>query len=154
VGRLSRRQHGFKSHWGRHLNNKVASESGRLFCCLPGRPVSWTSSFGEADNRDLCVCLIAFHPVRTRKQKLVSEGMQRITLRHHRGTFVGCFSIRLKKNVNSDLFKNWKVTRNPSITNQMARESCGWCDLGKRGRVMIGICLPFKKVKGICYNNV
>ena len=62
---------------------------------------------------------------------------------------MGRFFLCLKKNINWDLLKKWKVTRNPLITDQMARESCGWSNLGKRVRVMIGISLPFEKVKGI-----
>jgi len=35
---------------------------------------------------------------------------------------VGCFSLRLKKNINWELFKRWKINRNPLITEQMARD--------------------------------
>ena len=65
---------------------------------------------------------IRFCPTETRKQTMVPEGMERITLRHHKGAFVGCFSLRLKKNVNWEMFKRWKSNRNPSITDQMARD--------------------------------
>jgi len=49
-------------------------------------------------------------------EALIPEGMERITLRHHRGVFVGCFSLRLWKNIRWDLFKRWKIDRNPRIT--------------------------------------
>ena len=55
-------------------------------------------------------------------ETLIPEGMERITLRHHRGAFVGCFSLRLWKNIRWDLFKRWKVDRNPRITDRMARD--------------------------------
>jgi len=35
---------------------------------------------------------------------------------------VGCFSLRLKKNINWELFKEWKDKRYPSITEQIARD--------------------------------
>ncbi len=66
--------------------------------------------------------VIRIFPPSTEKQTLVPEGMERITLRHHKGAFVGCFSLRLKKNVNWEMFKRWKSNRNPSITDQMARD--------------------------------
>jgi hypothetical protein len=65
---------------------------------------------------------IRFYPAGTEKQTLVPEGMERITLRHHKGAFVGCFSLRLKKNVNWEMFNLLKSNRNPSITEQMARD--------------------------------
>jgi predicted amidophosphoribosyltransferase len=65
---------------------------------------------------------IRFYPAETEKQTLVPGGMERITLRHHKGAFVGCFSLRLEKNINWELFKRWKSNRNPSITAQMARD--------------------------------
>ncbi len=55
-------------------------------------------------------------------ETLIPEGMERITLRHHRGAFVGCFSLRLWKNIRWDLFKRWKVERNPRITDRMATD--------------------------------
>jgi hypothetical protein len=42
-------------------------------------------------------------------------------VRHHKGAFVGCCSLRLKKNINWELLKKLKSNRNPSITDQMAR---------------------------------
>jgi len=51
---------------------------------------------------------IRFYPEGTEKQTLVPEGMEKITLRHHKGAFVGCFSLRLKKNINWEMFKPWK----------------------------------------------
>ena len=63
-----------------------------------------------------------WHPQPTAGQSLVLEGREKITLRHHRAAFVGCFSLHLKKNIHWDLFKTWKVTRNPSITEEMARD--------------------------------
>ncbi len=60
------------------------------------------------------------HFPETGKQTLVRQDMEKITLRHHKGAFVGCFSLRLKKNINWDLFKKWKKNRNPWITDQMA----------------------------------
>ena len=35
---------------------------------------------------------------------------------------MGCFSLRLKKNIDWDLFTRWKVNRNPSLTDQMATD--------------------------------
>jgi predicted amidophosphoribosyltransferase len=46
----------------------------------------------------------------------------KITLRHHKRAFVGCFSLRLKKNIEWDLFKVWKENRNPSITDLIAKD--------------------------------
>ncbi len=63
---------------------------------------------------------IRFHLPETGKQTLMPKAMEKITLRHHKGAFVGCFSLRLKKNTDWDLFKKWKENRNPSITDQMA----------------------------------
>ena len=57
-----------------------------------------------------------------KKQILIREGKERITLRHHKGAFVGCFSLRLKKNINWELFKLWKEKRCPSITDRIARD--------------------------------
>ncbi|MEO0248182.1 MAG: phosphoribosyltransferase [candidate division WOR-3 bacterium] len=65
---------------------------------------------------------VRFYPPETGKHTLVPEAMDRITLRHHRAAFVGCFSLRLKKNIDWDLFKRWKVNRSPSLTDQMARD--------------------------------
>jgi predicted amidophosphoribosyltransferase len=65
---------------------------------------------------------IHFYPPDMGKQSLVAEAMERITLRHHRAAFVGCFSLSLKKNIDWDLFKRWKVNRNPMLTEQMARD--------------------------------
>ena len=59
---------------------------------------------------------------RHKKQSLIPEGKERIILRHHKGAFVGCFSLRLKKNINWELFKEWKDKRYPSITEQIARD--------------------------------
>jgi len=56
------------------------------------------------------------------KQKLIPEGQERVTLRHNKKAFVGCFSLRLKKNINWELFKKWKENRSPSITHQIARD--------------------------------
>jgi predicted amidophosphoribosyltransferase len=61
---------------------------------------------------------IRFHTPET--ENLVPEGLEKITLRHHRAAFVGCFSLRLKKNIDWDLFKRWKENRNPSLTEKMA----------------------------------
>lgn len=66
--------------------------------------------------------VIPLFPVTIQKLTLVPEGMEKITLRHHKGAFVGCFSLRLRKNVNWDIFKRWKENRNPSITEEMARD--------------------------------
>ena len=57
-----------------------------------------------------------------RRQRLIPEGKERITLRHHKHAFVGCFSLRLKKNINWELFKKWKEKRSLSITHQMAKD--------------------------------
>ena len=65
---------------------------------------------------------VRFYPPETGKQTLVPEDMERITLRHHRAAFVGCFSLRLKKNIDWDLFKRCKVNRNPMLTDHMARD--------------------------------
>jgi len=61
---------------------------------------------------------------RRKKEKkiLIPEGRERITLRHHKGAFVGCFSLRLKKNIDWGLFKLWKEKRTPSVTDQIARD--------------------------------
>jgi hypothetical protein len=48
---------------------------------------------------------IPLYPPETGKQTLVLEATNRITLRHHKGAFVGCFSLRLKKNIDWELFK-------------------------------------------------
>ncbi len=61
-------------------------------------------------------------PPGTGKQTLVSEDTERIMLRHHKGAFVECFSLRLKKNIDWDLFKWWKVNRDPSLTDQITRD--------------------------------
>ena len=66
--------------------------------------------------------VIRIFPPATEKQTLAPEGMERIMLRHHKGAFVGCFSLCLNKNVNWEMFKKWKSNRNPSITDQMARD--------------------------------
>jgi predicted amidophosphoribosyltransferase len=63
-----------------------------------------------------------FSPLYMAEPVLVPEGMEKIILRHHKGAFLGCFSLRLKKNINWELFKQWKANRNPSITDQMARD--------------------------------
>ncbi len=65
---------------------------------------------------------VCFSYPETQKQGLILEGTERITLRHHKGAFVGCFSLRLKKQINWELFKTWKTTRNPSLTEAMARD--------------------------------
>jgi predicted amidophosphoribosyltransferase len=65
---------------------------------------------------------IRLYPPDTGKCTLVPEATDRITLRHHKGAFVGCFSLRLKKNIDWDLFKRWKVNRNPSLTDRIARD--------------------------------
>jgi|GEM_PF-1045624 len=65
---------------------------------------------------------IRLYPPDTEKCTLVPEAMERITLRHHRAAFVGCFSLRLKKNIDWEIFKRWKVNRNPMLTDQMARD--------------------------------
>jgi len=57
-----------------------------------------------------------------KNQILIPEGKERIILRHHKGAFVGCFSLRLRKNINWKLFKQWKENRYPHITEQMARD--------------------------------
>jgi len=66
--------------------------------------------------------VIPLFPGEIQKQTLIPDGMEKITLRHHKGAFVGCFSLRLKKNINWELFKRWKVNRNPLITEEMARD--------------------------------
>jgi predicted amidophosphoribosyltransferase len=55
-------------------------------------------------------------------QSLIPEGMEKVILRHHKGAFIGCFSLRLRANVNWDLFKQWKSNRNPMVTDEMARD--------------------------------
>jgi len=60
-------------------------------------------------------------PLRPRYQ-LIPEGMERIILRHHKGAFMGCFSLRLRRNINWELFKEWKQNRNPVVTEEMARD--------------------------------
>ncbi len=35
---------------------------------------------------------------------------------------MGCFSLRLRKNIDWELFKSWKQTRNPAVTEQMAAD--------------------------------
>jgi predicted amidophosphoribosyltransferase len=65
---------------------------------------------------------VRFYPPEMGKQTLVPEATDRITLRHHRAAFVGCFSLRLKKNIDWDLFKRWKVNRNPMLTDHMAMD--------------------------------
>ena len=57
-----------------------------------------------------------------KNQILIPEGKERIILRHHKGAFVGCFSLRLKKNINWELFKEWKNKRYPCITEQIATD--------------------------------
>jgi len=53
---------------------------------------------------------------------ILPEERGKITLRHHRGAFVGCFSLRLRKNIDWELFKSWKTNRNPAITEEMAAD--------------------------------
>ena len=65
---------------------------------------------------------IKFLTERSQKQTLVLNGREKITLRHHKNAFVGCFSLRLRKNINWELFKLWKEKRYPSVTEQMARD--------------------------------
>jgi len=59
---------------------------------------------------------------RIKRERLIPEGKEKVTLRHQKRAFVGCFSLRLKKNINWELFKKWKETRSPSITHQIARD--------------------------------
>lgn len=61
-------------------------------------------------------------PAQAQCQSLIPEGMEKIILRHHRGAFMGCFSLRLKKNINWDLFKQWKTNRNPLVTDEMSKD--------------------------------
>jgi predicted amidophosphoribosyltransferase len=61
-------------------------------------------------------------PDRTQMPSLIPEGMEKIILRHHKGAFIGCFSLRLKKNINWDLYKQWKLNRNPMVTEMMAKD--------------------------------
>jgi len=65
---------------------------------------------------------IKFLTERSQKQTLILNGREKITLRHHKNAFVGCFSLRLRKNINWELFKLWKEKRYPSVTEQMARD--------------------------------
>ena len=65
---------------------------------------------------------IKFLTERSQKQTLILNGREKITLRHHKNAFVGCFSLRLRKNINWELFKLWKEKRYPSLTEQMARD--------------------------------
>ena len=58
---------------------------------------------------------IKFLTERSQKQTLVLNGREKITLRHHKNAFVGCFSLRLKKNINWELFKLWKEKRSLEI---------------------------------------
>jgi len=58
----------------------------------------------------------------TRRLLISPEERGRVTLRHHRGAFVGCFSLRLRKKIDWELFKRWKTTRNPTVTEQMAAD--------------------------------
>jgi len=75
------------------------------------------------DTAPIPVWSISMWPCRRhKKQSLIPEGNERIILRHHKGAFVGCFSLRLKKNINWELFKEWKDKRYPSITEQIARD--------------------------------
>ena len=75
------------------------------------------------DTAPVPVWSISLWPCRShKKQSLIPEGKERIILRHHKGAFVGCFSLRLKKNINWELFKEWKDKRYPSITEQIARD--------------------------------
>ena len=39
-----------------------------------------------------------------KKQSLILEGKERIILRHHKGAFVGCFSLHLRKNIKKGVF--------------------------------------------------
>lgn len=66
--------------------------------------------------------IIQFPYKRAQKQTLILNGREKITLRHHKNAFVGCFSLRLKKNINWELFKAWKEKRYPYVTEQMARD--------------------------------
>jgi len=66
--------------------------------------------------------VIPLFPGEIQKQTLIPDGMKKITLRHHKRAFVGCFSLRLKKDIDWKLFKRWKVSRNPSLTEQIARD--------------------------------
>jgi predicted amidophosphoribosyltransferase len=54
--------------------------------------------------------------------QVIPRGKERICLRHHKGAFIGCFSLRLKKNINWDLFKQWKERPSCAITDQIARD--------------------------------
>jgi predicted amidophosphoribosyltransferase len=66
--------------------------------------------------------MIRIFPARTQIQSLIPEGMEKVTLRHHKGAFMGCFSLRLKRNINWDLFKQWKSNRNPMVTGMITRD--------------------------------
>jgi len=75
------------------------------------------------DTAPIPVWSISLWPCRRhKKQRLIHEGKERINLRHHKGAFVGCFSLRLRKNINWKLFREWKQKRYPYITEQMARD--------------------------------
>ena len=74
------------------------------------------------DTAHVYIGKIYLGPFPRRNERLIPEGMEKITLRHHKGAFVGCFSLRLKKNIDWGLFKLWKEKRTPSITDQIARD--------------------------------
>jgi len=61
-------------------------------------------------------------PLKIVHEKLIPEGKEKITLRHQKKAFIGCFSLRLKKDINWELFKKWKENRSPSITHQIAED--------------------------------
>ena len=69
------------------------------------------------------VQLLAIETARLERKERIRKPLKPTYVPRCRAAFMGCFSLRLKKNIDWDLFKRWKVTRNPSVTEDMASVS-------------------------------